>query len=193
MACWATSTRGAARCRANCQCHAVASIPLSILWPALPTNPIYKPCLQTLAVDAGPGLWAEQGDSACKACLCSMYRAITKAFSATQGRTGNDTELNNCVDPVYDAVGNYTDKPFSSVSWRSVMAAKSFDCTGFLMKSGLGPMGGHPGQLVGQPRYLKDVCRRQRLRHRCWKCHQALGAYQAVPVVCPPAGYEGIS
>jgi hypothetical protein len=63
--------------------------------------------------------------------MCSIYKAISKTFSATQQRQGNDTELNDCRDTVETALGQYA----SDKSWRSVISDKSIDCIGFLVKT----------------------------------------------------------
>lgn len=60
-----------------------------------------------------------------------MQRAISKTFSATTKRQGNDTELNNCIDTAEKALGQYA----SDKSWRSVISDKTIDCVGFLIKT----------------------------------------------------------
>jgi hypothetical protein len=62
-----------------------------------------------------------------------MHRATTKAFAGAKGTTGTDTELANCDEPVYKALGDYT----AGKSWRNVISDKTVDCSLFLMKSAL--------------------------------------------------------
>jgi hypothetical protein len=61
-----------------------------------------------------------------------VYNTTTKAFSATQKRPGNDTELSNCDDTVYQALEV---SPIAGKAWTDLMVERTFECLPFLIKT----------------------------------------------------------
>lgn len=77
--------------------------------------------------------------------MCTMFKAITKTFSATQGRLGTDKELNNCQDTVEKALGKSASP---GKTWEDLMDTKTLECFGFMLK----------GYLITENGRVEELC-----------------------------------
>jgi hypothetical protein len=69
--------------------------------------------------------------------MCSVHSVITKTLTATQGRQGTGTELDECEYTVHQALGQAPqDGPADDVvgDGKGVMATLHFDCLNFVLR-----------------------------------------------------------
>lgn len=124
------------------------------------------------------------------ACL-HVYRATAQTFAAAQYSLGLQvhpctiSELNSCVDAVFDAVRKSTTVEMRRES-RLVLAAAHFECLDFAVKA----MVGIDGEALSKMCKPKDFAGADSVGYsiECWWCGQAMDASQAVFDLCGLAG-----
>lgn len=88
----------------------------------------------------------------CKRCMCTMHRIITKTLSATQGRQGTDTELDECEYTMHQALSQSPrpEDDFFGPDWKTWMAMRHWDCLDFVLI--------HPSTRTDKAQNLSTFC-----------------------------------